>query len=886
MESHWQQLYLFTGRYDDLRRNIENEWRGSRRRAEALRKHWLVDHARSSAIDAVGRRLDEAGLKVPADDRVWLGRAYLALRTGQYPEAETWLRKCQANRPEDPVVWRARLEWAITSDHLEEAVEAMRRVPADWLKREQILAIRAWLAARLGDEEAELAALNEWLEYVPGDTKAVARLIQRAARTGQREQVALLRRRKSELDELTGEYRQILEPGVPSGQFDKLGRLAETLGRWFEARGWWTLAARDLKHVDEAREALDRIDRIEQSLTTPRSRGQTPTRTSAPWLASRSDPRKPLGVEVGRLPSKDRSITGLDSKVPPHTVADVLADLIPVSTGERAGSPASVSVPIFRDDAQTAGLDFVYDNDPTALCRLPETMMGGVGLLDYDGDGWLDIYAVQGGRLAAHPAKQVQRDRLYRNRRDGTFEDVTVSAGLHSLAGGYGHGVAVGDFDNDGWPDLFITRWRSYALYRNRGNGTFEDVTEAAGLAGNRDWPTSAAFADFDGDGDLDLYVCHYTDWDQDHSPPCPHPSRPGKNTYCHPRTFSAIHDHSFRNDIGLFVDMSDQSGVSAADRDGRGLGVLAADLDDDGRIDLYVANDMSANFLFRNQGGFSFQETAAESGVAADAGGSYLAGMGIACGDLDGDGRMDLAVTNFYGESTTFYLNLGAGQFIDRTAAIGLAAPTRYLLGFGIAFFDANNDGRLDLAIANGHVNDIRPDAPYAMPARLLLGGDGGRLIDVSTRAGAPWQVPRLGRGLAVGDFDNDGRLDLVIVAEGDRLAFFHNQGPAGHFVTIRLEGLPGRSNRDAVGAKVTVTCEGRRQVAQRYGGGSFLSASDPRLHFGVGESNRIDEVEVRWPSGHVDHYANLVADAGYLLREGQPQAEPLPGWPRSGSR
>jgi enediyne biosynthesis protein E4 len=271
---------------------------------------------------------------------------------------------------------------------------------------------------------------------------------------------------------------------------------------------------------------------------------------------------------------------------------------------------------------------------------------------------------------------------------------------------------------------------------------------------------------------------------------------------------------------------------------------------------------------------------------VAANADGAYLAGMGIACGDLDGDGRLDLAVTNFYGESTTFFQNLGAGQFADHTEAIGLAYPSRFLLGFGAAFFDANDDGWLDLATANGHVNDLSPNVPFMMPAQLLLGDARGRLTDVSSRAGEPWQMPRLGRGLAVGDLDNDGRLDLLIVAAGGPLAYFHNQGPSGHYVTVQLEGAVPGSSRDAIGARLILTAAGRRQVAQRLGGGSFLSSSDSRLHFGLGEATHIEAIEVHWPSGHVDRYKDLAVDAAYVLREGQARAGSLRGWGRKGAQ
>ena len=314
---------------------------------------------------------------------------------------------------------------------------------------------------------------------------------------------------------------------------------------------------------------------------------------------------------------------------------------------------------------------------------------------------------------------------------------------------------------------------------------------------------------------------------------------------------------------------MTKEAGI--VDEDGRGLGVVIADLDEDGRVDIFVANDMSANFLFRNEGGFRFGEVAAASGCASNAAGGYQAGMGIGCGDGDGDGRPDLAVTNFYGEASTFYQNLGHGLFADRTVASNLSAPTRHVLGFGAFFFDADDDGRLDLVQSNGHVNDFRPGTPYAMPAQLFLGSSAGRLVDVSDRAGDCWKVLRVGRGLAVGDLDDDGRQDVVLLAQGGPLAYFHNQGTsrAERSLTLRLEGRT--SNRDAVGAKVIVTSSGRTQTAWRLGGGSFLSACDGRLHFGLGPEATTADVEVHWPSGRVDRHPELKAGGVQRLVEGQ---------------
>ena len=345
---------------------------------------------------------------------------------------------------------------------------------------------------------------------------------------------------------------------------------------------------------------------------------------------------------------------------------------------------------------------------------------------------------------------------------------------------------------------------------------------------------------------------------------------------YCDVSNFPALPDHVYRNDGGRFVDVTQSAGI--VDQNGRGLGVIAADLDDDGKIDIFVTNDTTANYFFHNEGGFRFTEAGMSAGLSASEGGTCLAGMGIACGDFDGDGRLDLAVTNFFNESTTLYHNHGQGFFSDRSSEAGLYAATRLILGFGLAVMDANNDGRVDLVQANGHVFSSNPAIPSAMRAQLFLGQDHGKLVDVSDHAGPPWKVLRFVRGLAVGDLDNDGRTDAVMVSENAPLAWFQNQTSARHhFLVLELEGTT--SNRDAVGAKAAVTAGGKTQVATRFGGGSFLSASGPRLHFGLGTARKVDRVVITWPSGRRDCYQNLEPDQGYRLREGGPAPRRLPG-------
>jgi hypothetical protein len=810
-------------RIAEARRLLQDEWVRGVDSVDTIRELWRLD-VDPFPIEGVKSVLEKAGRSDPKDDRVWMGRAYVAIRQAQFDDANRWLTACERSRARDLAVALARAEWAQAAGRTDDLARALADVPTDSAEAGEVAATRAWLAARRGDRDAERTALEAVLKERPGDTRALERLAELAIADGHAKQATLLRAKKAELDRTRVEYEDLLNENDPVTHAERLAQLAEFLGRPFDAHVWWTLRDQSGSEHAAARAAVPRL--------TEKSPAAGQRRT---------------------------------------TLADLLArDLEATRDASRPSSRRALP-PELRDDAPSAGLAFTYDNGRSPERQLPETMSGGVALIDFDNDGWLDVYVVQGGRFPPGSESGLTRDRLFRNRGDGTFEDATAHAALSGLPGGYGHGVTVGDYDNDGAPDLFITRWRSYMLLHNNGDGTFEDRTAAVGLGGDRDWPTSAAFGDLDGDGDLDLYVCHYLRWDSAHPRVCASETT-HENYYCNPHLFEALPDHVFQNDGDRFTDVTEHAGI--VDRDGRGLGVVITDLDGDGQADIFVANDMSANFLFRNLGGFRFEEVAYTAGVACNADGGYQAGMGIACGDLDGDGLTDLAVTNFYGQSTTLFHNMGHGLFVDHTKACGLAAPSQFLLGFGAAFVDVNDDGFLDLLTANGHVNDGRPTFPWMMPAQLLLGGPDGRLSEFTPPTGSPLTVPHLGRGLAVGDIDNDGRADALLLSQNETLVYLHNATQAGHQIDFLLRGT--QSNRDGIGATITVRAGGHTRVHPRFGGGSYQSASDLRLHVGLGSSSRVEEVSVRWPSGHVDRYHDLVADNGYSLREGSPIAVP----------
>jgi len=575
-----------------------------------------------------------------------------------------------------------------------------------------------------------------------------------------------------------------------------------------------------------------------------------------------------------------RAMARLHRPTPPPSAPDPVLIAAARSEPDPLGDSA---VPRFRDIAAEAGLSIPHYEAADGHFRLVEAMGSGVGLIDYDGDGWLDVFIAQGCPLPRDPGEHRYSARFYRNNRDGTFVDVTDAAGVGF--NGYGQGVAVGDYDGDGRDDLYISAFGPGALYRNRGDGTFADVTAAAGVAGSG-WGTSCAFADLDGDGDLDLYVAHYlaNTVDEQGRPTVSCNALPGSLGYCPPAAFAPEPDALYRNNgDGTFTEVGREAGIAAPA--GNGLGIAIADWDDDGRLDIFVANDQTPNSLFRNKGGLQFEDVAVPWGLAYNESGNLRAGMGVAVGDYDGDGRVDLLVTNFYEEASTLYRNAATGSFVVETSRAHLTAPSRSKLGFGAGFLDYDNDGRLDLFVANGHVNDVRPlGIPYAMSPQLFRNAGGGRFADVTARAGPYYAAEWLGRGAAFGDLDNDGDTDVVVTHLGRPPALLLNETtPRGH--SLRLTLLGAGTCRDATGCRVTVEAGGRTVVRTMVAGTSYLSSGDRRLLIGLGATERVDRLTIRWPRGTTQTWTQLPAGRPLVIVDG---GEPRPSAeaPRAPSR
>jgi enediyne biosynthesis protein E4 len=537
----------------------------------------------------------------------------------------------------------------------------------------------------------------------------------------------------------------------------------------------------------------------------------------------------------------------------------LLAAFLVCSVGQlRRTVRVSAAQDIFTDLTPQAGIHWRHFNGESEEKYLIEAMGGGVAFLDFDKDGLEDLFFVTGGETPKSKSVTPPRNALYRNLGGGKFEDVTGKSGLARLPF-YGMGVAAGDFDNDGYPDIFITGYPSCALLHNNRNGTFTDITDKAGVKNAGKWAASATWFDYDRDGRLDLFVTNYAKFSYEHGPRCDYR---GERTYCAQVAYQGEPPTLYHNNgDGTFSDVTEHAGL--AKLIGRALGVVAIDVDDDGWADLFVARDASPNLLLINQHDGTFKDVALNAEIALTADGMARAGMGVDAGDVNGDGRPDFIITNFNDEQHALFLNTGEFPYREWTRESGLAALTHPFVGWGAQFIDYDNDGNLDLVLVNGHINAViektRVDVSYREPPLLLANDGKGVFRNVSEQAGPVFQNHYLGRGLAVGDYDNDGGVDVVFTRLNDTPLLLHNNvGPLKPWIGVDLEGT--KSNRDAIGAKLTLTCGTRKLVRWITGGSSYLSSHDRRVVFGLGEGPKGPvELTIRWPNGNAQTVTGL---------------------------
>ena len=514
------------------------------------------------------------------------------------------------------------------------------------------------------------------------------------------------------------------------------------------------------------------------------------------------------------------------------------------------------------DVTAKAGIQFRHNSGAYGGKLLPETLGSGCAFLDYDADGWQDILLVNSMDWPGHK-RQRSTLHLYRNNRNGTFTDVTRAAGLDVEL--YGMGVAVGDYNNDGFPDIFISCVGQSRLFRNTGKGTFIDVTRASGLLGKRGFSTSAIWLDYDRDGLLDLFVCNYVRWTAEQDVFC---SLDGKNkSFCTPEAYRGDTCWLFHNrGNGTFEDVTGTSGIF--DSSSKSLGVATLDYDQDGWPDIFVANDTQPNKLYRNLHNGKFKDVAVEAGLAFSTEGKARAGMGVDTGDYDNSGKPSVVITNFDNEMIGLYHASGSNNYDDVALRAGLGAPSKSTLGFGCVLFDANLDARLDLAVANGHIDDtvrnIRGNVGYAQPPQLFLNLGNGTFRDVANEMAGTFPQPKVGRGLAIGDFDRDGDLDLLLTTNNGPAYLYRNDQTAGNrAIRFRLTGS--KSNRDGIGATIKLFHGGLTQSRLVHGGSSYLSQSELPVTFGLGNQDAIERVVIAWPSGETEEYKNLKAGKTY---------------------
>jgi hypothetical protein len=534
-----------------------------------------------------------------------------------------------------------------------------------------------------------------------------------------------------------------------------------------------------------------------------------------------------------------------------------------------AADPAFVEL-----TASQTGIHWVHQNAMSPERHLPETCGAGCAIFDFDNDGWMDIYLVNSGPADFFTPKTALRNALYKNNRDGTFADVTDKAGVPG--GTFGMGVAVGDYDNDGYPDLFVTAHGRCTLYRNNGNGTFTDVTKRAGLEAPG-WTTSAAWFDYDNDGKLDLFVCSFVEFSLKNAVSCGD-NKLGRRYYCIPRLFKPTSGLLFHNNgDGTFTEAGRGTDIQRAL--GKGLGVVSTDINNDGLLDLFVANDTVQNFLFVNRGKGRWEEIGLPAEVGFSENGQARSGMGVDAADFDQDGFEDLFVANVDQEMFSLYQNGGREAFADAAHANGIAQATRLLSGWGLKFFDYDNDGHVDLLLANGHPDDMidqySTQVTYREPL-LLFHNDGGRFRNVSAAGGPAFTKRYPARGLAVGDLSNDGRLDVLVSNNGDAPLLLRNaSSPDHHWLGVSLQGTT--CNRDAIGARLSWSFAGQKRRRLKTSGGSYLSSHDPREVLGIGAAKKIDWLEIAWPqpSGRVERFTELPIDRYVKITEGRGRVE-----------
>ena len=536
-----------------------------------------------------------------------------------------------------------------------------------------------------------------------------------------------------------------------------------------------------------------------------------------------------------------------------------------------AGAAAETASIQFRDVTQQAGIRFVHNNGAFGKKFLPETMGPGVAFIDYDNDGWPDIFLVNGMDWPGHVQKH-STPKLYHNNHDGTFTDVTHKAGLDVEL--FGMGVAVGDYDNDGYDDLFVTSYGQSRLFHNNGNGTFTDVTQKAGLLGPKEFSSSAAWVDYDKDGRLDLVVGNYVQWTPETDLYC---TLDGKSkSYCTPESYKGTFVRLWHNrGDGTFEDVTQKAGLD--EPTSKTLGIAVLDYDNDGWPDLLLSNDTQPNKLYRNNGNGTFTEKAVVAGVAFSEDGVARAGMGVDASDYDHSGFPSLLITNFSNQMISLYHNEGKGLFVDEAPRSDIGRASLLTLGFGCFFFDYDLDGWPDVLVANGHIDAdiqrVQSNVKYAMPPHLFRNTGKGRFEEVTKSLGQAFTTPRVGRGAAYADFNNDGRLDLLLSTNGGPVYLFRNdaQGIAASNKSLRIKLIGTKSNRDGLGATVRVTSGGETQTQMLRSGSSYLSASELVLTFGLAQREKADSIEIRWPSGQVDRLSGVSAGQTVTLTEGK---------------